>query len=138
MGVKEASNTLHLITTGSGDRGENTITLWDLHHVTKKLSSKDGTVAIVNCSWIAQKFGRILNDAVGLVIKISLVLKGLGYHIVLVVDFYQQNNAKKIGNERQIQHVEKKMSIPNTSEYSWIRYTDNWVILHYLWKKRLG
>ena len=59
MGVESAANTLFLITAGVGGKREDTITSQDLHHMSKKLSSKDETVAIVDCSWIAQKFGRI-------------------------------------------------------------------------------
>lgn len=85
MGVKGAINTLYLFSAGEGEKGENTITSQDLHHISKKLGGKDETVAVVDCSWIAQNFGRMSNNAVGAVTNILLVLKGLGYHVVPVV-----------------------------------------------------
>ena len=107
MGVKSGTKTLFLITAGVGGKGEDTITSQDLHHVSKKFSGKDETVAIVDCSWIAQKFGRISNDAVGAVMKILLVLKGLGYRVIPVADSNQKNNAKRIRNERDRIYLKK-------------------------------
>ena len=95
MGVKGENNTLFLITADTGGKREEIITSQDLHHVSKKFSNKDETVAIVNCSWIAKNSGRTSNDAVGAVMKILLVLKGLGYHVIPVAGAYQKNDAKK-------------------------------------------
>ena len=92
------SNTLFLVTTGVGGKGEDSITSEDLHHVSKKLSNKEETVAIVDYSWIAHKFGRISNDTVGAAMKILLVLKGIEYHVIPVADSCQINNAKRIRN----------------------------------------
>ena len=98
MGVNGANNKLFLLTSGLGGKGEDTITSEDFHRVSKKLSNKDEIVAIVDYSWIAQKLGRISNNTVGAVIKILIVLKGSGYHVIPVADSYQINNAKRIKN----------------------------------------
>ena len=111
MGVRSATKTLFLITVGVGGKGEDSITSQDLHHVSNKFSSKDETVAIVDCSWIAQKFGRISNDAVGAVMKILLVLKGLGYRVIPVAHSNQKNNAKRIRNEREKIYMKKTVDL---------------------------
>ena len=125
-----------MVTAGVGGKGEDTITSEYFHHVSKKLSNKDETVAIVDCSWIAHKFGRIWNDIVGAVMKILLVLKGLYYHVIPVSGSWQINNAKRIIIVWK-KYIWRKQSIQNTTECSLIKYVDSWVMLLWLWKKGL-
>ena len=75
MGVNGASNTLFLVIAGVCGKGEDNIISEDLYHLSKKLSNKEEIVAIVDCSWIAQHFGRISNNTIGAVMKILLVLR---------------------------------------------------------------
>ena len=98
MGVKGTCNILNVISAGKVEKGEHIITSQDMPHISRKLSDKDITAAFVDCSWVVQQFSRVSNNTVNIVMTILHVQKGLGYHVVPIVDSYQQNDTKRKRN----------------------------------------
>ena len=90
MGVNGENNKLLLLTAGLGGKGEDTITSKDFHHVSKKLSNNDETVAIIDYSWIAQNLGRISSDTVGAVIKILFALDTMLFQLLILAKSIMQ------------------------------------------------